>query len=475
MEGSMGKMSKKHEKARWKITLDFNNLLAESVQGAGITDREIGATAERVKQIAQEIQARRGKGLLPFMDLPFQQGMVKGIKEYARTVKGKFTDLVVLGIGGSALGGITLHHALHPPFYNLLTPRERAGFPRIFFAENVDPDGFHGLLNLLDMRKTLFNVISKSGETAETMAQFLIVRELLKKKLGEKRYGDHLLITTDAQSGWLRQICRSEGLADFTVPQGVGGRFSVFTPVGLVPAALTGIDCDELLSGARLMDGQCKREDVWKNPGALLAAALYLLDVKRKKRMVVMMPYCDALKDLAFWFRQLWAESLGKKEGVGPTPINALGVTDQHSQLQLYMEGPLDKVIIFIAVKKFHETLSIPRAYPALEGARYLGNHTINELIEAERMATEYSLTKNRRVNCTITLPLLNAFTLGQILCLLEAATVFAGFLYRVNPFDQPGVEEGKKLTYGIMGRKGYEEKRREIREGGRKLKQYII
>jgi len=187
------------------------------------------------------------------------------------------------------------------------------------------------------------------------------------------------------------------------------------------------------------------------------------------------MPYCDALKDLAYWFRQLWAESLGKKDEVGPTPINALGVTDQHSQLQLYMEGPLDKVIIFIAVKKYQKTLLIPRAYPRLEGLRYLGGHTLNKLIAAERMATEYSLTKNRRVNCTVTLPELNAFTLGQLLYLLETATVFAGSLYQVNPFDQPGVEEGKKLTYGIMGRKGYEVKKREIKEGGRKFKKYII
>jgi glucose-6-phosphate isomerase len=207
----------------------------------------------------------------------------------------------------------------------------------------------------------------------------------------------------------------------------------------------------------------------------MLATALYLLDVKRGKKMVVMMPYCDALKDLAYWFRQLWAESLGKRRDIGPTPINALGVTDQHSQLQLYMEGPLDKVIIFIAVKQYHEILSIPKAYPALEGIRYLGNHALNELIEVERMATEYSLTKNRRVNCTITLPELNAFTLGQLLYLLETATVFAGALYQVNPFDQPGVEEGKKYTYGIMGRKGYEEKRREIKQGGRRLKRYIM
>jgi glucose-6-phosphate isomerase len=458
-----------------KITLDFNNLMAESVQREGIHERELKEAAERSRQITQDIKERRVKGLLPFMDLPYQKEMVREIKRYAKAVKAKFTDLVVLGIGGSALGGITLHNALHPPFYNLLSPREREDYPRIFFAENIDPDGFKGLLDLLDMKKTLFNVISKSGETAETMAQFLIVRELLVKKVGTKKYKEHLVITTDAESGWLRQICSSEGLADFTVPRGVGGRFSVLSPVGLLPAVLTGIDCEGLLSGARFMDKLCKRDAVGKNPAAMLATALYLLDTKRGKRMVVMMPYCDALKDLAYWFRQLWAESLGKRKEVGPTPINALGVTDQHSQLQLYMEGPLDKVIIFIAVKQFHDTLPIPKAYQALEGIKYLGSHTLNELIDAERMATEYTLVKNKRANCTITLPELNAFTLGQLLYLLEVATVFAGSFYQVNPFDQPGVEEGKKLTYGIMGRKGFEGKRREIKEGGGKLRGYII
>jgi len=258
----MGTVKNNTSKTGLGITLDFNNLMAESAQGEGLTERELSGTAERARQILQEMQERRAQGQLPFMDLPYQRGMVKEIKEYARTVQGKYTDLVILGIGGSALGGITLHHALHPPFYNLLPPGERKGCPRIFFAENIDPDGFNGLLDILEVRTTLFHVISKSGETAETMAQFLIVKDLLVKKLGKKRSRENLLITTDAASGWLRQICRSEGFADFTVPQGVGGRFSVFTPVGLLPAALTGIDCEGLLSGARFMDGLCKRNDV---------------------------------------------------------------------------------------------------------------------------------------------------------------------------------------------------------------------
>jgi len=454
-----------------ELSINFTNMMEEAIGSEhGISEEEIKKLEPRIKEIDTHLKEQREKGALPFFDLPYQDDLVKELKALSEEQQGLWDNLVVLGIGGSALGGIALHRGLHHPFYNLLSRKERGNYPRIFFADNIDPDGFHALLNTLDFKKTLFNVISKSGETAETMSQFLIVHNLLKKQLGEKEYGKHLIITTDRKKGRLREILEKEHFLSFIIPDGVGGRFSLLTPVGLLPAAMTGIDIKELLAGAAFMDKKCQSEEIWENPAYMLALLLYLSDVQKGKTMCVFMPYVDALRDVADWFRQLWAESLGKRFSLtgdvvesGPTPIKALGVTDQHSQLQLYIEGPHNKVIMFADVKNYQHEVPIPKDYSDIDGVGYLGGHTLNELIQSERRATEQALTNNKRPNFTITLPAVNAFTLGQLFFLLEVATAFAGSLYGINAFDQPGVEEGKRFTYGLMGRKGFEDKKKEV------------
>ncbi len=466
-----------------KLTVDVNNMISTRVgTDHGVTAEELNGLAGTLSRIHEETAAKRKKAEIAFFELPYQKQSVAEIAAAADKLKGRFENLVVLGIGGSALGMTALHTALHPPHYNLLPGDKRGGTPRLFVADNIDPAGFQGLLNILDMEKTVFNVISKSGETAETMSQFLIIKELLEKKLGKSRACDHIIITTDAKKGLLREIVKQEKCRSFVVPDGVGGRFSVLTAVGLLPAALTGIDIEELLAGAAFMDALCQKNTPFENPALLLAGILYLLDTKKSKALHVMMPYVDALKDIADWFRQLWAESLGKKYAVdgqevyaGPTPIKALGVTDQHSQSQLYNEGPNNKAIVFLAVADYGADITIPEMYKELEGVGYLGGHGLAELIQAERRATELALTKNRRPNATITLPRVNPFTVGQLLYLLEVQTAYAGTLYNINPFDQPGVEEGKQLTYGLMGRKGYEKKREEVENQAGKDKRYII
>jgi len=459
----------------WKkdmeLSINFTNMMEDAIGSEhGISEEEIKKIEPRARQIDAQLKEQRGKGALPFFNLPYQDDLVKELKTLSEEQKDLWDNLVILGIGGSALGGIALHRGLHHPFYNLLSIEERKGYPRLFFADNIDPDGFQALLDILEIRKTLFNVISKSGETAETMSQFLIVHNLLRKHLGEEEYGKHLIITTDREKGRLREILRKEHFLSFIIPDGVGGRFSIFTPVGLLPATMTGIDIEELLAGAAFMDKRCQSEVVWENPAYMMALLLYLSDVQKGKSMCVFMPYVDALKDVADWFRQLWAESLGKRFSLtgemietGPTPIKALEVTDQHSQLQLYIEGPHNKVIVFAKVTSYQYEVPIPKDYSDIEGVGYLGGHTLSELIQAERSATEHVLTNNKRPNLTITLPVVNAFTLGQLFFLLEVATAFTGGLYSINPFDQPGVEEGKKFAYGLMGRKGFEDKKKEI------------
>jgi len=251
----------------------------------------------------------------------------------------------------------------------------------------------------------------------------------------------------------------------------VGGRFSVLSAVGLFPAALVGISIRELLDGAREMVERCATDDLRANPAALFAALQYLADTEKDAPIHVMMPYSDRLRDVADWFRQLWAESLGKAKSrdgrdvyAGPTPVKSLGATDQHSQVQLYIEGPFDKTITFLSEREAGEDIQIPAIpqYAQVGELGYLGGHTLGELLRTEMLATEAALAQRGRMNMMLELPRVDARSLGATLMLLQIATAYAGGFYGIDPLDQPGVELGKQLTYGIMGRAGFEERRQE-------------
>ncbi len=452
-----------------RVRFDFTNLMADSVGGVhGVTLRELRAMAPRAAEAARRLQHLRASGQVEWMDLPYQREAVERIVSFADDVAGRCDAFVVLGIGGSALGAIALHAALHDSFYNELPRPERGNRPRLYVLDNVDPDFVAGALDRLDLRRTVFNVVTKSGSTAETMAQLAIVRERLRAELGSEA-PEHIVATTDPERGDLRTLAEQEGYAVFEIPPTVGGRFSVLSAVGLLPAAVSGIDVRELLAGAAEADTSCRDDDLWVNPALLSATALYLL-YQRGKHITVMMPYSQKLRGLADWFRQLWAESLGKTirvdtmvVPVGPTPVSALGVTDQHSQLQLYLDGPPDKVIAFVAVDRFERVVTIPPTRTGLAGLDYLGGHTLNELINAERVATTLTLTRNHRPNCTFLLPEIRGFTVGQLVYLLEVQTALIGDLLGVNPFDQPAVEAGKEATYALLDRPGYEAQARRI------------
>ncbi|HYH79856.1 MAG TPA: glucose-6-phosphate isomerase, partial [Longimicrobium sp.] len=390
------------------------------------------------------------------------------IETFAAGLGQTFSTIVVLGIGGSALGTIALRTALLHPFWNELDDEEREFYPRLYVLDNVDPATIGPFLDRLDVRRTLFNVVSKSGGTAETMSQYLIVRDRLQQALGDGYVG-HLLFTTDPEKGVLRQIANAEGIATLPIPPSVGGRFSVLSAAGLLPAALVGVDVAALLAGAREMVARCETDELRANPAALFAALQYLAFAEKGANVQVMMPYSDPLKDIADWFRQLWAESLGKRKSrggedvfTGPTPVKALGATDQHSQVQAYVEGPFDKTITFLAVREQDVDITIPGLHGDLAELGYLGGHTLNELLNTERLATEAALAKRGRMNLTIELPRVDAHSLGGLMMLLQIATVYSGFFYGIDPMDQPGVELGKQLTYGIMGRGGYEQARQE-------------
>jgi len=449
------------------IRFDYTNVLADAVGPEhGIRDEELAGMEARSLAALAAVQRRRAEDLR-WMDLPYQEASARALLDFAASVSGRFENVCVLGIGGSALGNIALQTALNSPFHDALRP---PGIPRLYVLDNVDPDLVGEFLTAVDPSKTLFNVISKSGGTAETMSQFLIFRRALIEALGEEEHVGHLVVTTDAEKGVLREIVQREGYRSFVVPDGVGGRFSVLSPVGLLSSALVGIDVQGLLKGAAAMDERCRREVFLENPALVHAAVQWLLHERKGKVMSVTFSYSHRLRDMADWYAQLLAESIGKRrsragEDVyrGPTPIRAVGVTDQHSQVQLYAEGPFDKWFTLLSVDTPDHGVPIPAAYPDLEGVHYLGGRTLTELFHAERDGTRIALTEAGRPNATLSLDQVDAHTIGQLIYLLELSVAIMGEHYDVNAFDQPGVEAGKVAAYALMGRAGYEERRRQI------------
>ena len=284
----------------------------------------------------------------------------------------------------------------------------------------------------------------------------------MEKELGED-YRQNIVATTDKDNGIMRQLANQEGYKTFVVPNDVGGRFSVFSAVGLLPFVLVGLDIDNMVNGIKDMDLALKNTDIFENIAAQGALIQYLMDIEKGKNISVMMPYSSRLKYIPDWFIQLWAESLGKeynkngeKVNIGPTPIKAIGATDQHSQVQLYNEGPNNKIITFIRVENFDNKLEIPKIFE-YTGVGYLGGKTINDLLNAEADSTAVSLLDYSRPSVTITLDKIDEYNIGQLLYMLEVQTAIAGELYGVNAFNQPGVEQYKNYTYALMGRIGYE------------------
>lgn len=459
------------------LQLEYTNILDSAIGPAhGLGRAEIQRAAPAVRELLARIEREHKAGQHRYRDLPHDTEMLKQIEAAVRRYAGRFENLVVLGIGGSALGNVALQTALNPPYHNLMPTRARRG-PRLFVMDNVDPVQFGNLLDLLGsgLRKTLFNVISKSGETAETASQFLIVHDLLARRLGKKALTSNILVTTDPAGGTMRGIVEAGGFDALPVPLGVGGRYSVLSAVGLFSAGLCGIRIDRLLAGAAAMGGRARQRAVQKNPAALLALLLHAFYV-RGKRLHVMMPYSFQLKDLADWYRQLWAESLGKQQDlegrpviVGPTPIKALGATDQHSQVQLYREGPNDKVFIFLEVEKFARDVKIPRVAGMPADLAYLAGHSLGGLLNAEKRATEHALVASHRPCLTIRFPVVSEDTVGQFILLWEAATTIMAGLLEVNAYDQPAVQLGKELTFALMGRQGYEKQARELQRAARR------
>lgn len=447
------------------LDLQFGHVLKSVLGENGIADERLsGDLAESFRHAHTAVEERRATGEMGLFDLPYASELAAQTVELADGFGQWFENVVVVGIGGSALGARTLRDALLGPLWNQLNDEARDHYPRLFVLDNVDPSSVRSLLGAIDIRRSLFCVISKSGSTAETMALYLVVEGLVREAVGVENSRGHFLFITDPDAGALRRISDAEQIPSLPIPSNVGGRFSVLSPVGLLPAAVIGIDVDGLMRGAARMEMACRTDELMQNPAGLFATLMVAADRELGRPIHVLMPYCDRLRSLALWFQQLWAESLGKANdltgaavSIGPTPLPAIGVSDQHAQLQLFMEGPQDKIIVFISVDDEGETITIPEHRADEAGLAYLGGRTLQELFESERRATREALRRSGRPSMTLAVGRLDAAALGALFQFFEIATVYAGALYGVDPLDQPGVELGKRLTYGLMGREGFD------------------
>jgi len=443
------------------LRLDYSNMM---ISPGGIDQKTWTAAGKQFADAKRGFDSLRTSGAVGFVDLPDDRRLLEQVTRFSAAARGSYDDVVILGIGGSALGPIALRTALRPSGWNMLDEKARGGFPRLHVLDNVDPETIAALLDRLNLARTLFIVTSKSGGTAETMAQFVIVHDrIMAARLDVTK---QMVFVTDPKQGALRPLAERLKVPALDIPPSVGGRFSVLTPVGTLPAALIGIDVKSLLAGAGEMARRCQNQELGTNPAGVYAVLQWLADTQLKKSVAVFMPYSDPLRDFAAWFVQLWAESLGKKRAdgssVGSTPIAALGATDQHAQVQLFMEGPADKTVTFVAVKERRTDVEIPAAFADVRELGYLAGHTLAELIDIEQRATAGALARRGRPNLTIHLDRVDAAHVGELMMFLEIATAYAGQLYGIDAFNQPGVELGKQFAYALLGRPGADAAKKE-------------
>ncbi|MBC7792607.1 MAG: glucose-6-phosphate isomerase [Clostridia bacterium] len=435
------------------ISVSIDGLFAPVLE-RGLSRDALAKLAPQLKTAHRELMSRRG-GEIGFYDLPRRNDLVKLVTNEVSRLRSICDELVVLGIGGSSMGGqalsMSLRHTVDRP-------------SRVHFVDNIDPDTIGVLLGNLDPASTSVVVISKSGVTTETMAQLLVMRRWLRVTLGAGETRSRMTFITQKGRGLLHDVAQSEGVRTIEIPENVGGRYSVLTPVGLLPAAFMGVDIVGVMQGAAEMVERVVSDDIYVNPGIQLAAGALLADRELGRRSLVMMPYADALQKVTSWFVQLWAESLGKRidrhgqiVNSGQTPLPALGVTDQHAQLQLFLEGPPDKAVMLVQAKKFKRALPVPDELSDREEVAFLGGRDLSEVLAAELRATRAMLLDAGVPVIDVGLGIVDAAHVGGLFVLLEAACACTGLVMGINPFDEPGIEAGKRMAAGLLGCPGYE------------------
>ena len=444
------------------MILNYENVLKEIIGQSGIEFEEIEKLLPEIEKAKERISEKL-KTEYDALQLPYVMSLkTTEIVETAKEIRENYENFVVVGMGGSSLGNQMLHYAFNGIYHNMQS------HPKMYFLDNVDPKSTETLLNSLDLSKTMFNVITKSGSTAETIQNFLLITDFLKEHFLDPK--KHLIFTTDPEKGLLKKLSKEMGIKTFDIPPYVGGRYSVLSAVGLLSAAVENIDISVLLRGAELTRLRVLNSDPINCMAMVLPAIQYLLFKNKGVNINAMFTYSDGLSYLGQWYRQLLSESIGKKYDrngkeiyTGITPLAVRGTSDQHSILQLFLEGPFDKLIIMVAPKDYKSELSVKGEFVNEESVEYLKGKKYSDLIKAEFDGTKAALKKNGRPFVSIELSEIREEEIGKLIYMLEYSVIMLGELLGVNPVDQPAVELGKQFTYGIMGRKGFESKEEEF------------
>lgn len=441
-----------------EVRVDLNGVMASSIgAAAGLDPQALAGLEERLVEAVGWLEGQRTEGLLPFLDVAARGEALAGTRRWADELRPGTDSLVVLAGGGAGRGVSALGAALagHPR-------QGHEGAVGLVVLDNVDPEEMLRVLDRVDLERTVFHIVSRSGASVESMAQFLVVRERLLEAFGAIECGRRLLVTTDSEEGVLRQLVNDEGLHATDFPAGLTERFSVLCPELLLGAELMGIPTDELLAGAASMQRRCLRSNPETNPAAMLAGSLYLLDILHGGVVNIMMPYSTRLGGFADWWRHLWAESLGKRveeEGsevaLGPTPVCASGASDHYSQLQLYLDGPADKVLTFVRVLDQESPLEISSACADLDEVAPLSGRTMGEVLDAEQLAAELALARRGRPSLRIDLPAVTPFAMGELFTLMEMSVVVLARLHGVDAFSQPAAEGVAHRVCALLGGAG--------------------
>ncbi len=422
------------------LTLDISSTLAKAITPSmGIPDAELSGLRTSMKKHVEDWLKERSQGKHAWSMDPYDKKALQRVKEAAMTIKSRGIRTVLwVGIGGSGLGPKVIQEVFEGP--------ETVEF---LVIDTIDPAALEQILGMIEWKTTLLVIASKSGDTLEPMSVFFLLWEHLR---GQKKLipQEHVLAITDPEKGTLRDLCIREDIPMLPLPPAVGGRYSIFTPIGLLPIALLGADLNAFARGAKEMDTLCQSTSLQENPAALLAATQYLLDTHRGYPIRVIMPYGVRLQSLARWNQQLIAESLGKTETQNPIPSAAIGTQDQHSLLQQWMAGPRKSWHLFI------RELEKPRVQVPEEVEddwKHIAGKTFGQLLDACYEGTSRALTSAKRPHATITLSRLDAGHLGQLFFLLLTEVVLLGKLYRIDAYGQPAVEVGKQITKQILSR----------------------
>lgn len=465
------------------LKFDVTNLYGPSQ----VTEQELKDFEPTYKQAFDAMQTMRKVGtvaghlskdgepeMVLFPQLPYiEEGNINSperimaLEELARTTRNRVDAVVFLGIGGSYLGGKVLFDVQCGEFWNLKSTEARNGYPKAFFAgNNVDSHSMTGIIEFLKTDSTkkpgytvMGVIISKSGSTIEPMSNYMVLRQAME----DAGIAFETVAVTDPHDGGAKEtllhgLAKKSGWPIFHVPDGVGGRFSVFSEVGLVVGALVGFDIRKFLEGAKDMDKECQNEDIWQNPALLNSALKFLAATKHGRDLEVLMPYGNSLKSLSEWYIQLLAESLGKrfdKQGnvvnYGRTPIVAVGTTDMHAQTQEHQEGPQDKVIQFVSVENWPDDITVPHMYDEYPKLAAFSGLPLSAILEAARSANAEALAGDGRPSANIIMPEMNAYYLGQVMFMLCWSIAFEGEYANVDAFNQPGVEVYKKFLGGRL------------------------